>query len=164
VCGNAETLPFPDGTFHRVVALGTLEHCRDPAAALREVRRVLRPGGVFLARSANRFSVLPEPHVGVWGVGWLPRRWADPYVRWRSGRSYRHHRLLGPGEWRRLLRRAGLVAVEVRAGVPLAAEVARLPAALRRAVPAYTAARDVLGLRTVLRTVAPLLDVRARAA
>ncbi|CAN0279543.1 unnamed protein product, partial [Ectocarpus sp. 12 AP-2014] len=48
VGGIAEELPFETGSFDVVVS--TLVFCsvRDPAAALREVSRVLRPGGKFL--------------------------------------------------------------------------------------------------------------------
>ncbi|CAM9475020.1 unnamed protein product [Ectocarpus sp. 8 AP-2014] len=48
VGGIAEELPFESGSFDAVVS--TLVFCsvRDPAAALREVSRVLRPGGKFL--------------------------------------------------------------------------------------------------------------------
>ncbi|WP_110181128.1 class I SAM-dependent methyltransferase [Nocardioides solisilvae] len=48
VCAALPDLPFPDGTFDVVSAFDVVEHCADEAAALREVRRVLRPGGVFL--------------------------------------------------------------------------------------------------------------------
>lgn len=34
----------------------------------------------------NRFSLLPEPHVGLWGVGFLSRQTADTYVRWPGTR------------------------------------------------------------------------------
>jgi SAM-dependent methyltransferase len=42
--GDAENLPFPDGSFDRVCGSGILHHL-DIARAAHEVRRVLRPGG-----------------------------------------------------------------------------------------------------------------------
>lgn len=42
---NAETLPFPDQSFDRVIATCLLAHLSDPESALREWRRVTRIGG-----------------------------------------------------------------------------------------------------------------------
>lgn len=48
--GKLSRLPFADGEFAIVTMKHVLEHTPDPRAALREVRRVLRPGGaVFIA-------------------------------------------------------------------------------------------------------------------
>jgi len=45
VQGDAEHLPFPDASFDIVSSNGVLHHTPDMDAALREIRRVLRPGG-----------------------------------------------------------------------------------------------------------------------
>ena len=47
--GDICYLPFDDGTFDVVYAGGMLHHVRDLDRALSEVRRVLRPGGTFVA-------------------------------------------------------------------------------------------------------------------
>ena len=46
--GAAEKLPYEDGTFDLVTALDVVEHLDDDLAGLREMRRVLRPGGRVL--------------------------------------------------------------------------------------------------------------------
>ncbi len=46
--GAAEALPYDDGTFDLVTALDVVEHLDDDLAGLREMRRVLRPGGRVL--------------------------------------------------------------------------------------------------------------------
>ena len=45
--GDATRLPFPDGTFDRVVTSEVLEHIQDDVAAIGELTRVLRDGGTF---------------------------------------------------------------------------------------------------------------------
>ncbi|PWR03610.1 3-demethylubiquinone-9 3-O-methyltransferase [Meridianimarinicoccus roseus] len=52
--GQGEALPYDDGTFDRVVCVDVLEHVGDLGAVLDEVRRVLRPGGLFLFDTINR--------------------------------------------------------------------------------------------------------------
>lgn len=45
--GDIHTLPLPDGSVDRARVDRVLQHVADPAEAVREVRRVLRPGGLF---------------------------------------------------------------------------------------------------------------------
>ncbi len=51
--GPAETLPFPDADFDLVTCLGSLEHFLDQPAAMREMVRVVRPGGWVLVLVPN---------------------------------------------------------------------------------------------------------------
>ncbi|HWR17304.1 MAG TPA: class I SAM-dependent methyltransferase [Terriglobales bacterium] len=53
VFGNIEYLPFRDQTFDLITANMVVEHVENPAPLLREVHRVLRPGGVFLFHTPN---------------------------------------------------------------------------------------------------------------
>lgn len=48
---SAAALPYPDDTFDAVVTRGVLHHLHDVPAALREWRRVVKPGGPVLALS-----------------------------------------------------------------------------------------------------------------
>jgi SAM-dependent methyltransferase len=48
-----EPLPFEDASFDGVVLKDLLEHVPDPVAVVREVRRVLRPGGRVFASSPD---------------------------------------------------------------------------------------------------------------
>jgi SAM-dependent methyltransferase len=51
--GAAETLPYPDDSFDLVTCLGSLEHFLDQPGALREMRRVSRPGAQLLILVPN---------------------------------------------------------------------------------------------------------------
>jgi len=45
--GSVEKLPFPDSRFDKVLAINSLHHWGDKQAGLREIRRVLKPGGII---------------------------------------------------------------------------------------------------------------------
>jgi ubiquinone/menaquinone biosynthesis C-methylase UbiE len=55
---DAETLPFEDGTFDIVYSWGVIHHSEKPEAILKEIRRVLKPGGEFIGMMYARHSVL----------------------------------------------------------------------------------------------------------
>jgi ubiquinone/menaquinone biosynthesis C-methylase UbiE len=63
--GDVHALDFPDDTFDVVHAHQVLQHVADPVAALREMRRVCRPGGIVAARDSDYsgfiwFPAVPE--------------------------------------------------------------------------------------------------------
>jgi len=56
VGGVSSALPFGDGSFDLISANMVVEHLDDPATTLREIRRVLAPGGLFLFHTVNARS------------------------------------------------------------------------------------------------------------
>jgi SAM-dependent methyltransferase len=77
--GDVHALDFPDGSFDVVHAHQVLQHVGDPVTALREMRRVTRPGGVVAVRDSDyaAFAWFPQ----------LPEldRWLDLYERVARG-------------------------------------------------------------------------------
>ena len=67
--GDVYRLDFADGTFDVVHAHQVLQHLTDPVAALREMRRVCRPGGLVAARDGDYggfFWFPEEPGLDEW--------------------------------------------------------------------------------------------------
>jgi ubiquinone/menaquinone biosynthesis C-methylase UbiE len=61
--GNVYDLDFADESFDVVHAHQLLQHVADPVAALREMRRVVRPGGIVAARDADFGAMAWHPAV-----------------------------------------------------------------------------------------------------
>ncbi len=55
-------LPFPDAVFDAALNIVTLEHLRKPQCALREIARVLKPGGTLLLIAPHEWEVHQSPH------------------------------------------------------------------------------------------------------
>ncbi len=111
VNGDGTCLPFPDATFDRIICSEVLEHIPDEAAALRELRRVLKDDGVLAATVPSHL-----PEVVCWK---LSDEYHAPYVEgghirifteaglrqslrdagFRPGDSHRAHALHSPYWW-----------------------------------------------------------------
>lgn len=90
--GNALSLPFPDGTFDRIIAAEVLEHIPGDRPAIAELARVLRPGGTMAVT--------------------VPRWWPE-LVTWAISDEY-HDK---PGGHIRIYRRSALEARVRQAGL-----------------------------------------------
>lgn len=55
--GDAHNLPFPDGSFGLVLAIGVIPYLQFPQKGLSEMARVLRPGGFVLVTAGNRWRL-----------------------------------------------------------------------------------------------------------
>ncbi len=64
IAGRGEQLPFPDATFDALTFTYLLRYVDDPAATLRELARVVKPGGVV----ANLEFLLPQSRF--WRFWW----------------------------------------------------------------------------------------------
>ncbi len=106
ICACAEALPFPNGAFDRVVADSVIEHVQDQHTTLRECHRVMRPVGHLFLSTPNRYSLGPDPHVGLWAGGLLPERWVAAYVRRRGGIPPKRH-LLSARSLSKAIQKAG---------------------------------------------------------
>jgi len=84
VRGDAFRLPFADGAFDKVICAEVLEHLADDTAAMAELARVLRPGGM-IAISVPRYG----PEIVNWAL-------SERYHNIPGGhlRIYRRHQLL----------------------------------------------------------------------
>jgi len=58
--GNATALTFPDATFDFVTCQTVLIHISDPRAALKEMVRVLKPGGLLLCVEPDNFGTFSD--------------------------------------------------------------------------------------------------------
>jgi SAM-dependent methyltransferase len=59
---DAHRLPFADATFDLVVAMNAFEHYRNPPEVVRQLHRVLRPGGLVLVHTAFLQPLHEAPH------------------------------------------------------------------------------------------------------
>ncbi|MDO9707597.1 class I SAM-dependent methyltransferase [Paracraurococcus lichenis] len=73
LCADAERLPLPDRSLEKVSMAFGLRNCTDKDAVLREVRRVLRPGGRFHCLEFSRVEVAAlAPLYDAWSFRVLP--------------------------------------------------------------------------------------------
>jgi 2-polyprenyl-3-methyl-5-hydroxy-6-metoxy-1,4-benzoquinol methylase len=107
VRGNLERLPLGDAEFDLVVSVQVLEHLLSPEQGVRELARVLRPGGTLLLSTDNSRRVLTNVLNG-------PRWFVSGLVRGRRDRFSFPHGAFSRTDVITLLEEAGLVVERTR--------------------------------------------------
>lgn len=163
VASSGDRLPFPDGSFHLVVGADVIEHVPDALALARSCYRVLRPGGLLWLSTPNRYSLTPEPHVRIWGLGFLPRRLAPAVVRRLRGVRYDDVRVLSALELRRVLMATGGHVRLLAPSIPRTLR-SRYGTTGRVLIDAYEVCRTLPVVGRLLVVVAPLFHATVRRA
>ena len=96
--GNVYELPYPDNHFDAVFSHAMLEHMQNPLAVLKEMYRILKPGGVVGVRSTDLAASLLAPSNATLDKA---------YATWVQYRQHSGGTPLIGREFRSLLRAAG---------------------------------------------------------
>ncbi|MFH1684334.1 MAG: class I SAM-dependent methyltransferase [Candidatus Margulisiibacteriota bacterium] len=56
--GDVEAMSFPSGAFDAIVSIGVLDYLKKDEDALKEMKRVLKPGGIAILSVSNRYSLV----------------------------------------------------------------------------------------------------------
>jgi 2-polyprenyl-3-methyl-5-hydroxy-6-metoxy-1,4-benzoquinol methylase len=108
VRASLEELPFSAGEFDVVLCTQVIEHLLDPSAGLRELARVLAPGGTLVITTDNARNLVTKalnfPRTAVvGGLGWRGRRLKVHFP----------HATFAPDDFAALVRDAGLEVLRV---------------------------------------------------
>jgi SAM-dependent methyltransferase len=107
--GDVHCLPIHDGEFAAVIASNALHHFAEPNVAMREITRVLRPGGIFVGHDPRYVTPLER---------------AKKVIRRHDHAFTEDHRAFRVDEYRALLGAGGLTVSEVSTVDPAAPLVA----------------------------------------
>jgi SAM-dependent methyltransferase len=97
-CDFDKPLPLPDGSVDVAVFLHVIEHLSRSSFAMRELSRILRPGGLLLAGS----PVAPGP------IAWIRERQLRSRLRKGKVLPGGHINSMGCSRWKNLVKESGL--------------------------------------------------------
>lgn len=96
--GVGETLPYEDGSFDIVTCVDVLEHVTDLEQTIAEIKRVLKPGGLFLYDTINRNLLARIAVITL----------AEDVLRLLPRGAHDHRQFIKPAELLNVLKLAGL--------------------------------------------------------
>jgi 2-polyprenyl-6-hydroxyphenyl methylase/3-demethylubiquinone-9 3-methyltransferase len=105
---SADALEFEDQSFDVVFAMDFLEHVEKPERVVREVARLLKPGGKFFFHTFNRNPL--STLIVIKGVEWFVKNTPDE--------MHVSHLFIKPAELKKYCQQSGLCVVELRGVAP----------------------------------------------
>jgi SAM-dependent methyltransferase len=125
--GNAESVPYPDGSFDFAISEYGACLWADPYLWIPEAARLLRPGGqlVFLTNSLLLMLCVPDEDSVAAAERLLRPAFGMYRVEWPGNHGVEFH--LSHGDWIRLLRRSGFEVEDLREIRPAEGAVSRYP-------------------------------------
>ena len=110
---NALALTYPDGHFDLLVSCEVIEHVGQPAQMVREMYRVLRPGGVAIMTFPSReFPITYDPINRLWQF--VRGNNSREYLISQGAYAFGHDYLIGSADFKRWASEAGFEIVEFR--------------------------------------------------
>lgn len=111
ICCPGSQIPKESGTYQTAFSNSVLEHIPDITPVLREVHRLLKPGGnFFFTVPTDEFEQSALVYRALKGLGLTDR--AQRFGKWYN-RFWRHFHAYKPDEWKRLATNAGFEVVQM---------------------------------------------------
>ena len=80
ICAPIEEIDFPDSSYDVITCSQIYEHVPSDEKLMKEILRLLKPGGVCYFAAGNRFKII-EPHYNLPFLSFLPKKVANVYIR-----------------------------------------------------------------------------------
>jgi ubiquinone/menaquinone biosynthesis C-methylase UbiE len=110
---NALDLTYPAGNFDLVVSSEVLEHVGDPATMIKEIHRVLAPGGwAVLTFPSREFPFTYDPINRIWQ--WIRRPDSNERLIAQGAYAFGHEYLIGSEDFKKWVADTGLEIVEFK--------------------------------------------------
>jgi ubiquinone/menaquinone biosynthesis C-methylase UbiE len=110
---NALALTYPDNSFDLIVSCEVIEHVGQPAQMIREMYRVMKPGGVAIMTFPSReFPITYDPVNRIWQL--TRSEGSREYAISQGAYAFGHEYLIGSEDFKKWAADAGFEIVEFR--------------------------------------------------
>ena len=106
--GDINNMPFQDGSYDSVICSEVLEHVPAPEESIKELIRVLKPGGVCYFAAGNKYKII-ETHYNLPFLSYFPKKIANFYIRIFTNHKEYYENLKSLGQLKKLVYRFEII-------------------------------------------------------